>query len=374
MPTARLIFDAPEKNADLYYATGFLAGDDLLYLECRGKKYLVLSDLEFDRGKKEARVDKILSLSQYIKKAREKKAVGVSGVIDILLKEFKIKKITVPQSTSFALVDQLRKKKYKVVAGTHPFYMERTIKTAKEKKEIAEAQRAVFKTIALAEKILRDSSIRRGLLFWKGKILTSERLRFEMDCFLLGLGMQPILQTIIACGVQGCDPHCTGSGPLKPHQAIIVDCFPRSATSRFFGDATRTFCKGKASPALKKQYAAVKFVQEMAISKIKAGVNGKTINSWIQNYFEQNGFPTKEINGYRQGFIHGTGHGLGLEIHEEPTRIAARDYILKAGHVVTVEPGLYYRKIGGVRIEDIVTVTKTGCKIMPTYPKRLEIP
>ncbi len=223
---------------------------------------------------------------------------------------------------------------------------------------MAAAQRTTFKTIALAEKILRGAQIRRGLLHWKGKILTSERVRFELDRFLLEQEFQPILPAIIAGGVQACDPHCIGSGPLKPHQAIIVDVFPRSAKTRFYGDATRTFCKGQAPPELKRQYA---------------GVNGKTIYRSIVRYFEKTGFPTKEIEGHKQGFIHGVGHGLGLEIHEEPTRISNVDYILKAGHVVTVEPGLYYRKTGGVRIEDIVYVTKRGCELFPTYPKRLEI-
>lgn len=373
MSNAKLIFDCPEKNADLYYATKFLAPDDVLYLEFRGKKYLVLSDLEYERGKKEARGTTIFSSAEYLKKAKKRGQAGVVGVIDTLLKEFKIKGLTVPKNTGFALVDALRKKGYRVDAGTHPFYMERTIKTPQEKKWMREAQRATFKTIALAEKILRESTIRRGLLFWKGKTLTSERVRFELDRFLLEQEFQPILPAIIAGGLQACDPHCIGSGPLKPNQAIIVDVFPRSAETRFYGDATRTFCKGKASPELKRQYAAVKFAQEMGIKKIRAGVNGKTIYQAIRNHFEKSGFPTKEIGGYKQGFIHGVGHGLGLEIHEEPTRISAVDYVLKAGHMVTVEPGLYYRKTGGVRIEDIVYITKKGCEMLPTYPKRLEL-
>lgn len=366
MANAKLIFDSPEKNADLYYKTEFLAPDDLLFLEWRGKKYLVLSDLEYERGRKEAKVDKVFSLNEFQK--------GSAGAIDSLLKKFHIKKVLVPQSTSFKLVDALRKKGYRMIPGPKPFYPERTVKTPLEKGWMAASQRMVFKAMGLAEKILRDATIKRGTLYWKGKILTSERLRFEMERFLLENGFQLVWEAIVAGGLQACDPHCTGSGPLKPHEAIIIDCFPRSAKTRFFGDATRTFCKGKASPELKRQYAAVKQAQEAAIEKIKAGVNGKTIHRWIQKYFESQGFPTKEINGYKQGFIHGTGHGIGLEIHEEPTRISPTDYILKAGHVVTVEPGLYYRKTGGVRLEDVVYVTKKGREVLAHYPKRLEVP
>ncbi|MDO8494054.1 MAG: M24 family metallopeptidase, partial [Deltaproteobacteria bacterium] len=178
---------------------------------------------------------------------------------------------------------------------------------------------------------------------------------------------------IIAGGEQGCDPHCIGSGPLKPHEAIIVDIFPRSDQSRFFGDATRTFCKGKATPELKRQYIAVKTAQEMAIKMIRASANGKKIYQAVVKFFEKTGYLTQVINGVKQGFIHGVGHGIGLQIHEEPVRINKSDFILKKGNVLTVEPGLYYLKTGGVRIEDIVYVTTSGCEVFPSYPKNLEI-
>lgn len=375
MSNAKLIFDCPETNADLYYATKFLAPDDVLYLEIRGKKYLILSDLEFERGRREAKGVQIYSLAEWMERAKKARQEPNSiGVLATLLRSFKVKRIAVPRSTAFYLVDGLRRKGFQVEAGTHPFYLGRTFKTPQEKKWMIAAQRMVFRTIGVAEKILREATLRRRFLYWKGKILTSERIRFEMDRFLLEHDFQSISETIIAGGVQACDPHERGSGPLKPHQAIIIDCFPRSAQTRFFGDATRTFCKGKASPELQRQYAAVKFVQEMAIRKIKAGVNGKGIHRSIQKYFEAQGFLTKIMDGSKQGFIHGTGHGIGLEIHEEPTRISAVHYVLKAGQVVTVEPGLYYRKVGGVRIEDIVYVTQRGCQLLSTYPKHLELP
>lgn len=373
MSNSRLIYDCPDTNADLYYATHFEAPDAVLFLEHKGKKYLVLSDLELERGKKESSVDRVLSLGAFIEKAKKRGQKGVIGVIDTLLKDFKIKKLSVPQSTGFTLVDALRKKGYAVEAGDHPFYPERALKTPKEKKWMQEAQKTVFKAMAKAEKILRESKIVKGTLKWRGKILTSERLRFEIENFLLQEGYHTIMQPIVSCGLQATDPHCLGSGPLKAHQSIIVDIFPKNDKTKFFGDATRTFCKGKASPELKKMYAAVKTAQETAIKKIRAGINGKIIHQAIVDAFKKAGFQTGTIDGAKQGFIHGTGHGIGLEVHEEPVRIAARDFILKAGHVVTVEPGLYYRKIGGVRLEDIVCVTKKGREPFPTYPKKLEI-
>ena len=373
MSNSKLIYDCPDTHADLYYAIHFEAPDAVLFLEHNRKKYLVLSDMELERGKKESKADAILSLSALIEKAKKRGEKGVAAVIDTLLKDFKIKKLSVPQNTSFTLVDALRKKGYKIEAGEAPFYPERTLKNPKEKKWMREAQKTVFRAMAMAERILRESKIKNDTLYWHGKVLTSEKLRFEIENFLLGQGYHTVMQPIVACGLQGTDPHSLGSGPLKAHQSIIVDIFPKNDKTKFFGDATRTFCKGKASPELKKMYAAVKAAQEMAIKKIKSGVNGKTIHQAIVHSFEKAGFQTGTMNGFKQGFIHGTGHGIGLEVHEEPVRIAARDFILKAGHVVTVEPGLYYRKYGGVRLEDIVTVTKTGSELFPTYPKKLEI-
>lgn len=372
---ARLIFDCPERNADLYHATGFTAPDDVLFLERAGKKYLILSDLEYERGRKEAKGVKIFSLAEWMEKAGKAGQPASSvGVITTLLKHFGVKNLTVPRSTAFYLVDGLRHRGFRIQEGTHPFYPERTIKTAREKKWMIEAQRMTFRAIGVAEAVLRQAKIRRGFLYWKGKILTSERLRFEMEKFLLSQNFQPVVPAIIAGGTQACDPHCIGSGPLRAHQAIIVDVFPRSAVTRFFGDATRTFCKGKAPFELKRQYAAVKFAQEKAIRKIRAGINGRKIYEELHAYFAGIGFPTKKINGKKQGFIHGVGHGIGLEIHEEPVRISAVDYTLRKGHVVTVEPGLYYYKVGGVRIEDVVYVTRRGCELLATYPKHLELP
>lgn len=373
MSKAKLIFDCPERNADLYYATGFLAPDDVLFLETGGKKYFILSDLEFERGRKEAKVDKVFSITTFAKKVKKKKNRQAADVIAELLKSFRIRKVMVPRNTAFTIVDGLRRLGIKIEAGPHPFYPERTIKTPKELGWMEEAQRAVFQAIGRAEKILREAAVRRGFLYWKEKILTSERMRRELDFFLMARGFHNPMQPIVAGGLQSCDPHNVGSGPLKPHQSIIVDVFPSSDKTRFWGDATRTFCKGKAPEALKKQYAAVKTAQERAIAQIKAGINGRKIYKGVVDYFEKEGYPTKAIDGFKQGFIHGVGHGIGLEIHEEPVRISNVDFTLKAGHAVTVEPGLYYRKVGGVRLEDIVCVTKKGCRPFPTYPKQLEI-
>jgi Xaa-Pro aminopeptidase len=179
--------------------------------------------------------------------------------------------------------------------------------------------------------------------------------------------------TIVACGEQGCDPHEVGHGPLRAHQPIILDIFPRSQNSGYWGDITRTIVRGKASEPVKALYAAVLAGQSLALRQIRAGARGDTIHQGILEEFERRGFQTGVKNGRMQGFFHGTGHGVGLEIHELPRLSPRGQAPLKPGHVVTVEPGLYYSGVGGVRLEDLIVVSETGFKNLTLFPKFLEV-
>jgi Xaa-Pro aminopeptidase len=179
--------------------------------------------------------------------------------------------------------------------------------------------------------------------------------------------------TIVACGDQGCDPHNEGTGPLKANQSIILDIFPRSQSSGYWGDITRTVVKGRASERLKILFQAVNHGQKIALKQIKGGVKGSDIHQSVQDYFNQAGFKTRRRNGRMEGFFHGTGHGVGLEIHEAPRLSSRASGRLEAGHVVTVEPGLYYPGVGGVRLEDLVVVTKTGNRNLTKFPIYLEV-
>ena len=179
-------------------------------------------------------------------------------------------------------------------------------------------------------------------------------------------------RTIVACGEQGCDPHQEGNGPLRAGQTLILDIFPQSALSGYFGDITRTVVKGRAPEPVRKLYETVQRGQELALQQIRAGVEGGAIHQAVQDFFTAQGYPTGEKDGQLQGFFHSTGHGLGLEIHEAP-RIGPRAPALQPGQVVTVEPGLYYRGLGAVRLEDVVLVHEKGCELLTTYPKFLEV-
>ena len=375
MTIARFIYDCSHKNADLYYATRFLTPDSMVYFECGGKKYLVLDTLEVSRAKREAHVHKIFTVSDY-KKDIELRKGNPTDIVDVMGKifsTFNIKTLEVPANFPLFLADKFRERKYKLIIGPSPFYPKRTQKTPLEKKAMIEAQKATFKLIAFVENLLRISKVKNGKLYFKGKALTSEFAREMTQIEALHLGYEMPESLIIAGGEHAIDPHDTGSGVLKPHESIIVDIFPKSQTTFFCGDATRTFCKGKAPLSLKKLYSTVKQAQELAIRSIHSKVNGRTITENTIRFFESNGYKTGKVDGRQQGFIHGVGHGIGLELHECPPYIISRDCILETGNVVSVEPGLYYKNIGGVRIEDLVYVTKTGCEVLANYPNRLEI-
>jgi Xaa-Pro aminopeptidase len=206
-------------------------------------------------------------------------------------------------------------------------------------------------------------------LEWNGKTLTSEIVRAEIDSAILRAGGTPA-GTIVAGGDQACDPHERGFGPLRANELIILDVFPRDAKTGFYGDLTRTVVRGRASDAQRKLWETVRDGQALALKKMKPGVDGRKLHEEIKRLFAERGFPTEVRNGRNVGFFHGTGHGLGLEIHEYPR---FQKTVFKKGLTITVEPGLYYTGLGGVRIEDVVVLTDNGVRVLSKFEKWLEL-
>src|SRR5438552_2204402 len=267
---ARLIVATSDTDADMLYATKFWAPDPFIFLERNGKRTLVLSDLEIDRGRKQADADEFVMFSEIEREVqgKSKKAPPYEKVLAHFLRKRGVKSTIVPANFPLAYAQE------------------------------------------------------------------------------------------------------RGFGPLYADALIILDVFPRDAKTGYFGDLTRTVLRGRASDAQRKLWNTVKAGQALALKRIKAGVDGMAIHKAIQEFFAKRGFPTEIRKGRRDGFFHGTGHGLGLEIHEYPR---LQKVTLKDRQVLTVEPGLYYPGLGGVRIEDVVLVTKTGCRILSRFPKQLEI-
>jgi Xaa-Pro aminopeptidase len=289
----------------------------------------------------------------------------------VLLEERGIRRLEVPGSLPVEHADGLRERGYALRVTREPFFPERVVKSAAEVAAIRHALERTEAALGAAIQAIREAEVRDGLLWWRGEPLTSEREKRLLAGALLEDGLVA-LHTIVACGDQGCDPHNQGSGPLRAGETIILDVFPQHAGSRYFADITRTVVKGEATEAVRRIYQAVLAGQACAFERIRDGAEGSEIHGAVQQTMEGFGFATGEVEGRMQGFFHGTGHGLGLEIHELP-RIAKTAATLRAGQVVTVEPGLYYPGVGGVRIEDVVVVTANGCENLTTFPKTLEV-
>ena len=371
---ALLIVAASEGDSNMLYATGFFVPDPFIYFQHRNVKFAVMSDLEIDRAKKQAQVDRILSLSRYQRKLRKlgRAPVGTIDILDLLFRERGIRSLIVPANFSALLSDQLRAKGFSVQIKRDPFWADRETKNRLEVKQIAESLRVARLGLEAGIRMLKRTKFKRdGYLYLNGARLTSEMLKTAVNTTIMAQGWLPS-HTIISSGNQCVDPHHEGSGPIKADTSIIFDIFPRSQHNGYFGDLSRTVVRGRASEKLKEIYATVQAGQKIGYDTIRDGVNGKEVHQKILDLFEARGFHSGRIKGRMQGFFHGTGHGLGLDIHEPP-RIAPVDATLRTGHVVTVEPGLYYLGVGGVRLEDVVLVTAKGNRNLTDCPQFLEI-
>src|SRR6266404_274327 len=366
----RLIVAPSDIDADMLYATKFWAGDPFIFLQQSGKSTVVLTDLEMGRGKRTAKVDEFVSFNQLEREVQgnSKQAPPYERVLAHFLRKRGVKAAMVPANFPLGYARELAND-VDLSTTNGLFWPEREAKTDEELKLIGRALRITETGLKRAMEVLKASKPKGKKIIWSGKPLTSEILRAEIDSAILRAGGTPT-NTIVAGGDQACDPHERGSGPLYANSLIILDIFPRDARTGYWGDMTRTVVRGRVSDAQRKLWQTVLDGQELALREVKDGVDGMKIHKAIQALFKKRGYPTEVRNGQNVGFFHGTGHGLGLEIHEYPR---LQKVVLKDRQVVTVEPGLYYPGLGGVRHEDVVVVTKDGCKILSRFPKPLEI-
>ena len=369
---ARLIVAPSDIDADMLYATRIFIGDPFIFLEQNGKRTLVLSDLEIDRAKKNTKADEFVMFSELEREvqAKGRGAPAYEKVLGHFLTKRGIKRAIVPSNFPLAYANEVKRRGISLETSNGLFWPKRETKTEEEIEKISRALRITEAGMKRGMDVLKASRPGAGRkLRWSSKTLTSEILRAEIDIAILRAGGTPTT-TIVAGGDQACDPHERGFGPLFANSLIILDIFPRDAKTGYWGDMTRTVVRGRASEEQRKLWETVKAGQALALKRIKAGVDGMSIHKAIQQLFSERGFPTEVRNGRHVGFFHGTGHGLGLEIHEYPR---LQKVTLKAGQCLTVEPGLYYPGLGGVRIEDVVIVEKKGCRILSRFPKQLEI-
>jgi len=374
-PPPPLLYADTERSADALYFGRIGVPDPFLAFAVRGKKYAVVSALEFARVRRDSAFDVVKPLEAYLQEARRawpRRTVGIAEVMVLLARELRQARFTVPGDFPAGLCERLRRLRLDLVVAEGPLFPQRTVKTAAEAEAIREGNRCSARGIAAAERVLRASRIRGRHLVYRGATLTSERLKFAIEVACLEAGATSV-NTIAAGGDQACDPHDRGSGPLRPNELIVVDVFPRVQATGYYGDMTRTFLRGRASEDQRALVAAVRAGQRAALGVIRAGVEGSAVHAAVTALFSRRGYETTRSPHRSVGFFHGTGHGLGLEVHEPPRLGATAQGALPRGTVVTVEPGLYYPGLGGCRIEDVVQVTSASPRMLSRYYYRWEL-
>jgi len=371
---AILLYADSEHSADMLYLGRIQVPDAFVAFVARGKKYAVLGALELGRARKESAFDKVLQLETYLQRARKRwpdRKPGPAEVVALVAAEFRVKNFYIPDDFPAGLATRISQLGVGLTIVTDAIFPEREVKTRTEIAAIREGNRCSAAGLDAAERLLRASKVKGRQLLHEGKPLTSERLRrtIEVACLEAG-GISH--GTIAAGGDQACDPHCVGHGPLRANELIVVDVFPRVQTTGYHGDMTRTFLRGRASDAQRALVEAVRAAQFGAMQSIRAGVNGRDIHRGVIAEFEQRGYATRHTAKGSVGFFHGTGHGLGLAVHELP-RMSTVDHTLLKDSVVTVEPGLYYPGLGGCRIEDVVQITARGVKQLSDFHYEWEL-
>ncbi|WP_298684803.1 Xaa-Pro peptidase family protein [uncultured Methanomethylovorans sp.] len=362
-------------NADFYYATNFFVSDKYTYIQTSGsKELLVVSEMEKGRAELESRITDIRTLQDYnyrekLKQRGDPYQAYVDCIAEILQKEG-IRKLGVPRDFPYHTAQALKEEGFTIVDMESPFRKLRSLKREDEIGHIRYAQKACEKAMAAAIDLIHRSEIVDGKLLFRGFELTADDVRREIDLALLDSGCEAV-GTIVAGGKKAANPHWEGEGPLKPNESIVIDIFPRSKKHRYFADMSRTVLKGEASVELQKMYDAVLAAQKEAIEMIKPGILCSDIHDRVCDVLESHGFKTIR-SGSKVGFIHSTGHGVGLEIHEAPF-VGTQDIPLEKDNVITIEPGLYYPDQGGIRIEDMLLVTEDGCENLTSLEKRFVI-
>jgi Xaa-Pro aminopeptidase len=381
MPVAKpaptiLFYADTHASRDLLYFGRFECHDPFIALRHRGRKIAVLNALEFGRGLKESDFDLILSLEDLqaeVKKDRpDLVRPGVADIIARLATKLRIHGFTVPDEFPAGLVERLRALGVAIELASGAVLPERELKDTREAAAIRAGNRVAAAGFTAAESLLRRARISGRRLTLDGRPLTSERIRLAIEIACLEAGGLA-LDTIVAGGDQACDPHCRGTGPLRPHELIIIDIFPRHTASGYHGDMTRTYLKGRATPEQTALVEAVAAAQKAALRVLRGGAISSAVHAECVKVFTARGYETRSTPKGAIGFFHGTGHGLGLAVHEAPRVSAPVQEALKVGAVVTVEPGLYYPGLGGCRIEDVAWLTATGHKLLSKHPYAWEL-
>jgi Xaa-Pro aminopeptidase len=378
LDTDGYLLDASQEDANQLYLSGFTGPDPFLTLYADGEVHALVSGLEYGRAKAEADADTVERHADYDYEygGREERYDMYAAFV----RDKGVESVSMPLRGPVGTADAMRERGVEVAVDGDDLLREvRAVKTDEEVDAIREAQGANEAAMRAAEDLLAEADVagesddaETGVLLSGGDPLTSERVAEEIEVTLLRHGCA-LDETIVAGGAQAADPHDRGSGALRANEAIIVDIFPRSKATKYNADMTRTFCVGEPSAALREWYDLTERALDAALDAVEPGATGADVHAAACEVYEDAGEPTFRTDPETEtGFIHSTGHGIGLDVHESP-RLASGGGELEAGQVITVEPGLYDPDVGGVRIEDLVVVTEDGYENLTEYPVAFEV-
>jgi len=369
------LIDAAGDDSGQRYLSGFDAPDPFATLRADGETTLLVSGLEYGRARSESPAT-VERLSAYDYRDRVDELGREAGRIDTIAafcSAHGVGSVLTPSRFPLATADGLREAGIDVaVDDADALGDARARKSEAEVDDVREAQAANEAAMAVAEELIAEATVRDGVLHRDGDPLTSETVRQEIEVALLRRGCA-LDETIVACGSDAADPHDRGSGPLEAGEPIVVDIFPRSKATGYHSDMTRTFCRGEPTETVREWYDLTERALVAALATVEAGATGAEVHAAACEVYEDAGLPTLRSDPETEtGFIHSTGHGVGLDVHEAPG-LNPDGEALEPGHVVTVEPGLYDPAVGGVRIEDIVVVTEDGHENLADYPIELTV-
>ena len=361
---AYVVYDSSD-NEDMRYLSGFLATDPFIYVYKKdGGQFLIVSSMEELRARRESPCSIVTRTAAGFYELLEKHNDADAASAE-MIKNFCGEKLLVPYSMPVGFARALESSAQVTIDSGTVLSM-RAKKTGVEIEKIRAVQKKNERGVTLAVDAVRKADVSEdGGLFFEDEPLTSEKLREIMHEAFFRMGLDD-KDTIASCGADTALPHAKGEGQLFANQPIVLDVFPRDIETGYFADMTRTISKGKPSDEICRMYDTVHEAKELAVSIIRAGVSGADVHNAAADYFTKKGYVTAGTS----GFIHSLGHGVGLAIHESPS-LSVRGGVLEEGNVVTVEPGLYYPGIGGVRLEDMGAVTEDGFDRFTTFEEEL---
>ncbi len=374
MEFGKLIYGSSSEMPDIFYASGFNCIDPFIYFSCGSIRAVVVPALEYSRAVKEVKKGiEVFERREFAGQSPSAKD-SLRDVLEGILKRYRPEIWLVPAKIPHIVAGYMINAGASLNCVESDFFIERRRKSPEEIMLIAASLKTAEKAMKIAKGIISDSSIdRQRRLIYEKKPLSSEFLKIQINLELIRHG-GIATGTIASSGIQSSAPHDTGSGLIIAGTPIVIDIFPKNEISGYWGDITRTFVKGKAPKIVKKAYFAVREARDFSISKVKDGAIPSEISKSATEILCAHGFETGKKDGTNYGFFHSLGHGVGLDIHENPRLSPSNSTPLEEGNVITVEPGLYYPEWGGVRLEDLVVVgSGEKCTNLSEFPDCLEI-